>query len=109
MNLLRIAYSIVEDQTYRLFVYGTLMTGEEAHFKLNNAKFLGKRNTAPKYDLIKVDDDFYEMTTGNNCVSGELYELSHDLLLEIDQWEYSVYSRKIIELDDGTKAYAYIT
>lgn len=108
-DFINIVYRVASGTSSRLFVYGTLMRGEEAHHKLNGAQFLGKVNTAPRYRLNRIDNDFYEMTSGNESVPGELYEVTSDLLQSIDEWEYSIYYRKEIELEDGSFAYAYMT
>lgn len=93
----------------RIFVYGTLMRGEEAHFKLRGAKFLGATRTAPAYELRTLGNDFEALAHGGQeAVPGELYQVSFEKLLELDDWEYSIYARQYIRLEDGSVADAYV-
>lgn len=94
----------------RLFVYGTLMRGEEAHHKLRGCRFLGEVNTASKYRLEKLGEDDFEalVEKGTGCVSGELYEVTLEKLAELDDWEYDIYERDYVRLADGGIADAYI-
>lgn len=95
-------------ETHRLFVYGTLMKGGEAHWLLDNAIFLGSASTASKYSLNELGNDFYAIGVGNNCIDGELYMIDSPTLYAIDNWEYSIYSRESIELFDGSTALTYM-
>lgn len=93
----------------RLFVYGTLMRGEEAAFKLRDSVFLGVVRTAPKFKLEVLGDDFEALARGGrDAVPGELYQVTFDKLLELDDWEYSIYAREYIHLEDGSVADAYV-
>lgn len=93
----------------RLFVYGTLMRGEEAHGKLRGARFLGEARTRPRYGLRTLGDDFEALVQGGrDAVPGELYEVSLAKLLELDEWEYDIYLRDYIYLEDGSVADAYV-
>lgn len=93
----------------RLFVYGTLMRGEEAAFKLRSARFLGEVRTCPKYSLETLGDDFEALARGGTeAVPGELYQVTFDKLRELDDWEYSIYVRDYVYLEDGSVADAYL-
>lgn len=93
----------------RLFVYGTLMRGGEAAFKLAGARFLGACRTRPQYELRVLGEDFEALARGGGeAVPGELYEVSFEHLLELDAWEYSIYERDYIHLEDRSVADAYV-
>ena len=93
----------------RLFVYGTLMRGEEAAFKMDGARLIGRCRTQPWYELCVLGDDFEALARGGkDAVLGELYEVSFEKLLELDAWEYSIYERGYIHLEDGSVADAYV-
>lgn len=94
----------------RLFVYGTLMRGEQAHGKLKGgARFLGKARTSPRFRLVVLGEDFEGIARGgDDAIPGELYEVSYDKLLELDDWEYDIYARQYIRLEDGSLCDAYV-
>jgi gamma-glutamylcyclotransferase (GGCT)/AIG2-like uncharacterized protein YtfP len=93
----------------RLFVYGTLMRGEEAHHKLHGCPFLGSIDTTPEYQLVKLGDDFEGLVeNGTERVRGELYLVTLDKLAELDDWEYDIYARDYVQLAGGGVADAYI-
>lgn len=108
MSFVEIVYRVAALEPIRLFVYGSLMRGEEAHDQLATAKYLGPAETASKYQMMELGDDFVAITNGDQCIYGELYEVGEELLEQIDDWEYDVYSRKIIDLSDGSQAYSYM-
>jgi gamma-glutamylcyclotransferase (GGCT)/AIG2-like uncharacterized protein YtfP len=93
----------------RIFVYGTMMQGEEAHFKLRGSRFLGKTRTVPRFRLETLGDDFEGLAHGGDqAVPGELYQVSFDKLLELDDWEYDIYAREYIHVEDGSVCDAYV-
>lgn len=93
----------------RIFVYGTLMSGEEAHDKMRDARFLGEVRTEPQYSLRTLADDFEALVRGGqDSIDGELYQVSFAKLLELDEWEYDIYSRDYVYLEDGSVADAYV-
>lgn len=93
----------------RLFVYGSLMRGQEAHFKLKGTRFLGATRTVPRYRLKVLGKDFEAIVPGgSDAIPGELYEVSFDKLLELDDWEYNIYTRQYIHVDDGSVCDAYV-
>lgn len=90
-----------------LFVYGTLKEGGENHFRLKDSKFLGNKFTKPEYKIIFVKDDWPDVKFGGKeKIEGELYLVSEKILKNIDKYE-KPYKRKLIELEDGTEAFAY--
>ena len=93
----------------RIFVYGTLMRGEEAHDKMQGARFLGDVCTEPQYSLKTLGDDFEALVgRGSDSIPGELYQASFTKLVELDAWEYDIYVRDYIYLEDGSVADAYV-
>jgi gamma-glutamylcyclotransferase (GGCT)/AIG2-like uncharacterized protein YtfP len=90
-----------------IFVYGSLKKGEEASHKLDDCKFLGKAYTAPKYKLYDLNG-YVGLAKGKEKVMGELYKVTLSKLKDLDEWEYDVYDRVLIDLDDGSKAFAFM-
>lgn len=93
----------------RVFVYGTLMRGEEAHAEMRGARFLGVTRTLPRYHLKVLGDDFEAIVPGGReAISGELYQVSFGKLCELDDWEYDIYVREYIHIEDGGVCDAYV-
>lgn len=93
----------------RLFVYGSLMRGGEAHSKLRGSRFLGETRTLPRYQLKVLGKDFEAIVPGgNDAIPGEVYQVSFEKLLELDDWEYDIYVREYIHVEDGSVCDAYV-
>ena len=99
----------------KLFVYGTLKKGFRAHSLLKNApsSLYGEIRTKPHYHLYDVGSFpgliFDESQEGS--VVGELYEVPHSAFNSLDKYECvgtGLFRREVIELEDGTEAYAYM-
>lgn len=99
----------------KLFVYGTLKKDFHAHSLLKScpAAFYGEIKTKPDYHLYDVGSFpglvFDESQEGG--VTGELYEIPQSSFNQLDRYECTatgLFRREVIELEDGTKAYAYI-
>lgn len=94
----------------RLFVYGTLMSGEEANYKMDGSTLIGQINTAPLYYLVSLmalGEGYYGLEHGGReSVPGELYHVSLEKLAELDAWEEH-YQREYVMLEDGKVAEAY--
>jgi len=89
-----------------LFVYGTLRDREPNYHKfMENAKFLGKVKTEPRYNLVMADDS-PGITSGESSIEGELYEVSKQDIEKIDQYE-DPYVRNFVWLDGHQLAHAY--
>jgi gamma-glutamylcyclotransferase (GGCT)/AIG2-like uncharacterized protein YtfP len=108
MSLLDIACRMAAEAPCLLFVYGTLMHTEEAHDKLASAIFLGEIKTAPQYSLMDLGDEFFAITSGGEQVAGELYAVDAATMAAVDDWEYDIYQRQPILLEDGRTAFAYV-
>lgn len=95
----------------RLFVYGTLMSGEPNFRLLAGARLVGTTRTASGFGLVSLGA-FPAMVrvSGNGTVVGEIYELGRGMLGACDKLEGHprFYRREPITLDDGTDAEAYV-
>lgn len=94
------------DRQHLLFVYGTLREGDEAHFKMEGATSLGRCSTSPKYRIVEKPD-FRGLVDGQTSVDGELYAVTPDKLLELDDWEDQIFRRSAVVLEDGRIADCY--
>lgn len=90
-----------------LFVYGTLKKGEKNHHRLDGSDFLKqeklfgfKRSEGIGPAIMPGGED--------DLVEGELYQVDSEVLDKIDEYEGDEYIRELVELDDGSEAYAYI-
>lgn len=94
----------------RLFVYGTLLSGEENHHVLTGAKHLGAVRTRARYSLLDLGAYPGLARGGAHVVSGELYEVDDGSLARVDEFEGhpSLFARGAVHLDDGTRAFAYV-
>jgi hypothetical protein len=95
-----------------MFLNGTAMSGQKDHGAIAGARLIGPAVTAPKYRFFAVRDEFpglLPIPTGGAPISGELYEMSDELLfgslLPQEPRELEIGS---IELADGTTVRAMI-
>jgi gamma-glutamylaminecyclotransferase len=97
----------------RIFVYGTLKEGCSANHLLREAEFIGEAATHPRYHIYDIEG-FPGMVVGedsDNGVHGEVYEVEERCVVEdLDEYEIegSLFKREEIELNDGSKASAYL-
>ena len=94
--------------TRKVFVYGTLMTGESNHHFLENSTCLGKA-AIEGYDMYNVGGFYPAIIPGNARIIGELYEVHENDMSSIDmlEGEGSLYIRKC-EITTGNElAYIY--
>ncbi|SNT42273.1 allophanate hydrolase-related protein [Rhodococcoides kyotonense] len=89
-----------------MFVNGQAMSGGSLNDALQNAKFLGKVDTAPKYRFYSVRDEFpglHPVADDGRVVPGELYEVEYDVLREeLLPREPVELELGVIELADGS-------
>jgi len=97
----------------KVFVYGTLMRGEDNHdLFLSESKFIGYAELAG-YGLYNVSSYPGIVPECNEKVKGEVYEVDQQTLARLD-WledEGELYIRREVEVDTSEgrlKAYAYI-
>jgi gamma-glutamylaminecyclotransferase len=95
---------------YNLFVYGTLLSGEESHHLLEDAKRLGPARTLPVHTLYDLGEYPAMVAGGVTAIAGELYEVNEVHLAILDDFEGapSLFQRARIELDDGRSATTYL-
>jgi len=89
---------------HRVFVYGTLRRGEAEAPRLRTATYLGRHITEPKYTLCDFEEYPAAVSWGLTQISGEVYEISDELLCELDAYEEypKVYHRRQIPTAFGT-------
>ena len=91
-----------------LFVYGTLMAGQENHRQLAGARFVGKARTLARYTLARAGGFPALREGGTTAVPGELYDLDESVLPALDAFEGEGYVRKDVDLEGGARVQAYL-
>lgn len=94
----------------KVFVYGTLMSGETNHHYLKNSIFLSKA-TIKGYNMYDVGW-YPAIVTGNNLIVGELYQVPLKDMSAIDmlEGEGSLYIKKCEKVTDeeGKTTFAFV-
>ena len=95
---------------HNLFVYGSLMRGEYNHRVMVGARFVRKARTAMGFDLHDLGSFPAMVARGTGQVTGEVYEVDDVLLKRLDVFEGvpTLYERRAVTLDDGSKVGAYL-
>jgi gamma-glutamylcyclotransferase (GGCT)/AIG2-like uncharacterized protein YtfP len=94
----------------RVFVYGTLLAGEDNHRLLATATLVGEARTKPAFELRDLGH-FPGLVKGGTCsITGEVYEVDAPTLARLDALEGHprFYRRTRIALDDGAKVETYL-
>lgn len=93
----------------KIFVYGTLLSGEPAHGLLGDARFIGAAHTPPAYTLLDLGEYPALVIGGCDRVAGEIYEIEAARLPELDAYEDApaMYERRQIQLDEH-EAFTYV-
>jgi gamma-glutamylaminecyclotransferase len=94
----------------RLFVYGSLLLGEENHGALFGARFVSEARTAPRYTLVSLGRYPALVPGGSTAVVGEVYEVEEALLSSLDDFEGvpEHYLRVEVEIEGGESAFVYV-
>jgi len=94
----------------RVFVYGTLRSGERNHHLLQNSKLVQRARTGATFELVSLGAFPGMVAGGNTAVVGEVYEIDAVTLAALDRLEDHprFYQRRPIELDDGIEVVAYL-
>jgi gamma-glutamylcyclotransferase (GGCT)/AIG2-like uncharacterized protein YtfP len=94
----------------RLFVYGTLQSGEGNHRLLRTSRLLGVRRTDARYTLVSLGAFPALLEGGATSVVGELYEVDGDTLAAVDRLEGHphLYRRERVQLLGGERAEGYL-
>lgn len=96
--------------TARVFVYGTLLSGEPNHRLLAHASLVGEAHTQPVFDLVTQGPFPAMIPGGATAVYGEVYEVDRPTLEALDRLEGHprFYRRRAVRLDDGGEVLAYL-
>ncbi len=94
----------------RVFVYGTLLSGEPNHRLLASAARVGEARTEPAFDLVSLGAFPAMVAGGRTAVAGEVYEVDAATLADLDRLEGHprFYQRRRIRLEDGGEVLAYV-
>ena len=94
----------------RIFVYGTLMRGEDNASFLRGARFAGAARTEPRYTLVDLGDYPGLCDGGATSVVGELYDVDEPILVRVDELEGhpDLFRRASVTLAGGGTAIAYL-
>jgi gamma-glutamylcyclotransferase (GGCT)/AIG2-like uncharacterized protein YtfP len=92
------------EDTFVLFVNGTLMRGLPLHGNLADAEFVGEVSTAPRYRLYSIGDlhpGMFETEEDGVSVRGELYLLTGATWASVEAGEPPDLYRGEVTLEDG--------
>ena len=94
----------------RVFVYGTLLTGQPNHYLLDDQDLAATATTEPAFTLVNLGRFPAMCEGGDTAVLGELYDVGPATLVALDRLEGhpSFYHRAPITLTDGSKVIAYL-
>ena len=102
----------------RIFVYGTLRQGSVNNWRLDNEVYLGQAITADAFYMVRTKSGTQPFISAEQIfpntepcrVVGEVYDVSPVTLAQLDVLEGhpTMYVRRLIDLADGSAAYAYL-
>lgn len=86
-----------------VFVYGTLRRGQRYHGLLEDAAFLSRHRTAPRYTMVALDGYPGVVEGGDTAIVGELYRVSRRALEALDRLEEVpwLYARRVVPTARG--------
>jgi gamma-glutamylcyclotransferase (GGCT)/AIG2-like uncharacterized protein YtfP len=98
-----------QDRRFRLFVYGTFLSGQPGHDALESAELIGEAVTAGKYTLVELGVYAGLLDTGRTAVHGELYEVDFKILSACDvRCDHPArFHRGRVVLSDDSAAHTY--
>ncbi len=98
------------ETTSRLFVYGTLLSGERDHSLLKGSWRLDVASTEPVFELHDIGAYAAMVPGGRTAILGELYALDLQTLAAIDVRRQVpiLFQRVQIRLADGSQAGSYV-
>lgn len=101
-----------EESSDFVFVYGTLMRGERAHFFLKGSHFVGVGVTPPAFTMVESTFPALIRIENGFPVAGEVYSVPPSTLENLDRYEGypDFYTRKKYEvtLSVGHKVEAWV-
>jgi gamma-glutamylaminecyclotransferase len=94
----------------RLFVYGSLLSGEPNHHYLAGSPKVGDRQTAAGYVLVDLGAYPALLEGGTTSVRGEVYEVDAGTLASVDAFEGHplLYRRVPVRLRTGEEVAGYL-
>jgi gamma-glutamylcyclotransferase (GGCT)/AIG2-like uncharacterized protein YtfP len=94
----------------KLFVYGSLLSGERHHDQLGASRLLGPATTEPVYTLVDLGPYPALLEGGATSVAGEIYEVDGAVLAALDDFEGhpDEYRRRPVRLVGGDPAETYV-
>jgi gamma-glutamylcyclotransferase (GGCT)/AIG2-like uncharacterized protein YtfP len=98
------------DKPCRLFVYGTLLTGERDHSLLGSAELLGPAVTLAIFQLVELNVYAALVPDGKLAVHGELYaaDLETRRRIDVARQVPILFQRAKLSLADGSEAETYL-
>ena len=93
----------------RLFVYGTLLSGERDHALLSGAELLGPAQTEARFQLVELNVYAALIADGTASVHGELYatDLETRRRIDVARQVPILFQRVTIRLLDGRDVETY--
>ena len=94
----------------RVFVYGTLLSGEPNSHLLERGDLVSEATTEPSFELVSLGAFPAMVAGGETAVRGEVYAVDRWTITAMDHLEGHprFYRREPIRMDDGTEALAYL-
>ncbi len=94
----------------KLFVYGSLLSGEAHGARLGGSRLLGEARTEARYTLVDLGPYPALLEGGSTSVWGELYEVDGDVLAALDDFEGhpDEYRRVPVRLLSGDSVDSYV-
>lgn len=94
----------------RVFVYGTLLTGQSNHALLHGCTLVRAARTQACFELVDLGAFPGLVAGGTVAVAGEVYAVDETTLARLDRLEGHphFYERKTIRLEDGEEVMAYL-
>ncbi len=94
----------------RLFVYGSLMSGQPNHGHLRGARLVRVAHTEPHFTLLDLGPYPALVPAGSTSVRGEVYDIEDGVLSAVDRFEGhpDFYRRELIALRGGSQVAAYV-
>lgn len=102
-----------QSSLFLLFVYGSLKRGccNASLMDDHYTTFIQEVRTKPEFRLISFGS-FPGLTAGDKAIEGELYYVEGHYIDYLDRFEGcggdGVYTRQLIQLEDGKQVYAYV-
>jgi allophanate hydrolase len=90
--------------------YGTFVSGQAGHARLEGAALVERTRTAPAYRLYLVEGRWPALVPAENgvAIDCEVYECSDELLARLANLELPGWSRAPVELADGRRVEAFV-